>query len=125
MTDPAPVLPLDPRKRRRKAKRTLGEKCPCPERLSPGELEDVLTWGMTHGYALEELEYGWQRVKNWARGSGAMRVDWVRVLWNAMLGGWGRAGYGNWLARRKRPPRTITPELIERLVAERREEFGP
>ncbi len=116
------VLPLDQAKRRRQ--RRKGEECPCPERFNPVQLAQLLTWGMRNGYALEELVYGWERVKNWAWAGGALRIDWVAVTRNAITGGWGRAGYANWLARRKRPPRTITPELIERLVEERREEFG-
>jgi hypothetical protein len=118
------IVPLDPAKRRGK-RRNIGKgERPCPEHFDAQELNDLLKWGMTENYALEELIYGFDRVKNWARGKGEQKVDWVAVTQNAICMGWGRAGYANWLARRKRPPRTITPELIERLVAERREEIG-
>ena len=76
-------------------------------------------------YGATSFVYGWENVQDWAKGGGAVRVDWVAVTRNAIKKGWARAGYGNWLARRKRPPRTLTPELIEKLVETRREEFGP
>jgi hypothetical protein len=125
MSEAATVVPLDPRRRRGKQRNIGKNERPCPEHFDSAELRDLLKWGMGGKYALEELIYGFDRVKNWARGNGAMRVDWVAVTQNAIMGGWGRAGYGNWLARRNRSPRTITPELIEQLVEERRGEYTP
>jgi len=113
------VLQLEDARRRRKRRNVGKEERPCPDYLDPQELRDALAWGKANGYALEELMYAWERVKTWAHGKGAVKVDWVAAMQNAVLGGWGRAGYGNWLERRKRPPRTITPELIEELVAKR------
>ena len=118
------VLQLDGhRRRKRRAKRPKREECLCPERFNPHELRLILIWGMNNGYALEELIYGWEMVKDYAKSGGVMKVDWPATLRVHIKKGWARAGYANWLARRKRPPRTITPELIEKLVGERREEM--
>ncbi len=118
----AEVLQLD--ERRRKRREAKERETPCPERLNPEQLESVLNWGMRNGYALEELIYGWERVKNWAKGGGATRIDWVATMRNAVMGGWGRAGYANWLERINRTPRTLTPTLIEMIVEQRRGEQG-
>ncbi len=118
----AEVLQLD--ERRRKRREAKERETPCPEHLSPEQLAELLDWGMRNGYALEELIYGWENTQDWAKGGGVTKVDWVATVRVHIKKGWARAGYANWLSRRKRPPRTLTPELIERLVETRREECG-
>jgi hypothetical protein len=116
------VVPLDPGRRRGKSRNIGKDERPCPEHFDAVELRDLLKWGMGEKHALEELVYAFERVKNWARGRGILRVDWVAVTENAIAGEWGLKGYDKWLVRRNKVPRTITPELIEQLVEERRKE---
>jgi len=115
----AEVLKLDGYRRRRSRPRS--EAGPCPEKFSPDELQRLLAWAMRSGCSLDEVQFAWQSVRLWWETRQEPRANWVAVTMNAIRHGWGLRGYQRWHEKRGRASRTITPELIEKLVAQRRE----
>jgi len=126
------ALPLSNPARPEKKSRGTTSRSEMPDRLSRKELSRLLKAGMKWRFTLEQVYYATHVVRAWHHGDPArrMRKDWVMVIQNAMLQGWGLRGFDKWISRggqyscfrmidSTRDPRglrIISPDLIRALL---------
>lgn len=116
---PATVHPLRPRARK--------QRCACPERFTPEDLQRYLELAAERGYTQDQASWAWRTVRDWAHTNGRLRIDWVLVALNALRTGWGLRGF---MAHRKElgregRGRKLTAERIAALVERQRESGSP
>ena len=71
-----------------------------PARLSIKEIRRLFRLAAKHGYTIEQVEWACLVVRNWATTNQRKRADWVCVINNALMMGWGRAGFPDFAKRR-------------------------
>lgn len=68
--------------------------CVCPDRLSDHAMGLMLDWSSPRGLTIDQVEYAWERVRDWSRSKQLKRTDWAATLRNAIAKGWALEGYG-------------------------------
>jgi len=71
-----------------------------PARLSIKEIRRLFRLASQHGYTIEQVEWATTVVRSWATSNQRKRHDWVAVINNALMMGWGRAGFPDFAKRR-------------------------
>lgn len=89
-----------------------------PEKLSKKQVESLLRRCAKFGYSLEEVHFATQTVRAWYDGdrSKRKRSDWVAVIRNAVVNGWGLRGFKEY--QKRGMGRRLMPEIEGRRNAE-------